>query len=342
LKKFLFAAVKIGVSAAILAWLFVQAWRDESFATLWRQPKNWPLIAAALGVLFAGVSLTFLRWYLLVRALGLPFSLRDAFRLGFLGYLLNFFTLGIVGGDVIKAVFLARQQPGRRTEAVATVVVDRMVGLYALFLLSAISYLAFSVQIADESRAVEMQGVIRVGQAAIALSAAGAVAIGVLLLPGFTTSPWWDVLTGLPRVGPTFERIVGAVRAYRRRVPLMLGIVVMSLGNHVLFAAAVFLVAGGLYPTPPSLGAHMIIVPIANLAGAVPLPGGLGAYELALDFLYRGIAPELVDPRQGFVVALGFRVVAILVAMVGLVYYLAGRKEVRELIEEAERESGPP
>ena len=64
--------------------------------------------------------------------LHLPFRLRDAFRLGFLAFLLNFVSVGAVGGDLFKAFFIARDQPGRRTEAVATVVVDRLVGFYAL------------------------------------------------------------------------------------------------------------------------------------------------------------------------------------------------------------------
>ncbi len=62
--------------------------------------------------MFCAVSLTFVRWYLLVRALGLHFRLLDAFRLGFLGYLFNFVSVGSVGGDLFKAIFIAREQPG--------------------------------------------------------------------------------------------------------------------------------------------------------------------------------------------------------------------------------------
>ena len=41
-----------------------------------------------------------------------------------------------MGGDLFKAIFIAREQPGRRTEAVATVLVDRVIGMYALVLLT--------------------------------------------------------------------------------------------------------------------------------------------------------------------------------------------------------------
>ena len=68
----------------------------------------------------AAVVLTFVRWYLLVTPLGLPFHLRDAIRLGFVGYLFQFASLGAVGGDLFKAAFLAHEQPRRRPEGTTT------------------------------------------------------------------------------------------------------------------------------------------------------------------------------------------------------------------------------
>src|SRR5262249_13835966 len=75
--------------------------------------------------------LTFVRWYVLVRAQGLPFKLSDALRLGMAGFFFNSFLPGAVGGDILKAMFLAREQ-SRRAVAVATVVMDRVIGLWAL------------------------------------------------------------------------------------------------------------------------------------------------------------------------------------------------------------------
>ena len=68
------------------------------------------------------------RWRMLVRAAGMSFSYKDAFRLGFLGFLLNFVSVGAVGGDLFKAVFIAREQPGRRIAAIVSVALDRLLG----------------------------------------------------------------------------------------------------------------------------------------------------------------------------------------------------------------------
>ena len=81
----------------------------------------------ALGfvVYLAALVLTFLRWFWLVRALGLPFRVRDALRLGFIGNVFNLVIPGAVGGDLVKGAFLCREQ-ARKTQAVASMVIDRL------------------------------------------------------------------------------------------------------------------------------------------------------------------------------------------------------------------------
>ena len=95
----------------------------------------------------------------------------------------------------------------------------------------------------------------------------------------------------------------------------------------------------------PSLGEHFIIVPLSMVAGALPFtPAGLGTFELAMDQLYQLIPAS--PCRDGILVALAYRLMTILIAMIGVVYYWASRREVRELLEEAEHEqqalSGEP
>jgi uncharacterized membrane protein YbhN (UPF0104 family) len=77
---------------------------------------------------------------------------------------------------------------------------------------------------------------------------------------------------------------------------------------------------------------------MAGAFGAIPLPGGLGAFEVALDFLYRNISPESVAERQGFVIAIAYRVFTLLIASIGIGYYLASRREVQTLLREAKRQ----
>ncbi|MBW3598374.1 MAG: flippase-like domain-containing protein [Planctomycetes bacterium] len=345
LRRWTAAVWKVAVSAALLAWLFHKAARDDSFQQLRTQPKDWPLLAAAAAVTLTAVAATIIRWYLLVRTVQLPFTLREAFRLGFLGFLLNFFTLGIVGGDAIRAVFVARQNPGRGAVAAATVVMDRVLGMFALVLLVSVAYLTMdwsAVAARDPEGLAVIQNLCRI---ALGFMIAGAAAMAVMLLPGFTTSPLWDALAELPAVGNTIAHLVEALRMYRQRLWIIGVSIVIGLGVHGLLAAAIYLIAHGLPGDAPDFVTHLVISPMANVFGSLPLPGGLGAYEIALDFLYRRVSPERVAESQGFVIALAFRVITLLIATIGVGYYLTARREINTLLREAKQrnlETGQP
>lgn len=334
MRKIIFTLAKFAVSASIIAYLVYDAQRDKTFSNLASQPKHWGVLAAAAVACLTAVMLTFVRWFVLVRALELPFSLKDAFRLGFLGYLLNFVSFGAVGGDLFKAVFVAREQHGRRAEAVATVVLDRVVGLYMLFVLATVAILATG----QLHSPVEQIAIIAKG--ALFCAAAGAAGIAVLLIPGVTQGAFSAFLQRLPRIGPLFGRLLGAIRIYRRRPGMLALACALSMAIHSLSATGIWLVSKGLPGQTPSLADHFVIVPLSLVTGVLPLPvNGLGAFEAVVAFLYQRIPVGLeVAEGRGLVVALGYRAITILIAMVGVCYYLASRREVAEVLEEAERE----
>lgn len=339
MKRVFIAIIKIGISCAILTYLFQQAWRDDSFLALYEQPKRWSLLALACAAAIASLLLTIVRWRILVQALGIPFALRDALRLGMLGYLFNFFTLGIVGGDVLKAVMIARRQHGQRLEAVSSVLVDRVIGLFALFLVASAAILSLDwggLQVRDES---QLAAVRRVCSMTIGLAAIGGISSALVMTPAVTRLYFVQFFTHLPRIGVWIGRIIAAVQLYQQRKGALTVGMMLSFCVHLLSTASVFLVAQGLPGNAPSFAAHFVIVPIAMVAGAIPLPGGLGAVEYALDFLYRGISSVEIAERQGFIIALAFRVITMIIASIGFVYYLVDRRELRNAIKEAEDET---
>lgn len=329
LKKVLINVLKFGVPIVIIAWLLASV-PEEQFRELQQRPKKWIMLVAALSLVFAAVSLTFIRWFLLVRALRLQFRLLDAFRLGFLGYLFNFVSVGSVGGDLFKAFFIARQQPGRRAEAIATVVVDRMIGLYALLLLTSGVLLVCGLP----NTSAELR---TISHLTLGATGIGGVGILMLLVPGFTSGAVSEFLTGLPRIGKTLGKLITAVRIYRKRWPTIVVAVAMSLGTHALFALALFLIASALFQHVPTLLEHMIMSPLGMVTGTLPFtPAGFGAFEFAIEKLYEIVpAAENIDV-VGVLVALVYRLMTIIVAAIGMVIYWVSRNEVRQLLEDAE------
>jgi glycosyltransferase 2 family protein len=332
LKRLVWSIVKIAVSLGILALLAVQAQRNNVFEDLLRQPKHWGLLAAACGLCFAAVSITLVRWYWLVRALDLPIRLNEAFRLGLLGYLFNLAPMGIVGGDLLKAVMLARRHPGRRAEAVVTVFMDRLIGLYVLFLVAA--------------TAILVTGLWRTGtpdvrlacRAALALAAAGTVFVAVLLLPDASQGKTIAWCGRLPYVGRVLKRLIESVRMYRFRLGTLAVSALATVAVHSLFTVAVYLIARGLFDPAQPLAAQFVVYPLSAVTKVLPI--NLGPFEAVFNLFYAEI--PLIGAAagegqgllgQGLVVALCYRIIELLVAAIGLVYYLSSRREVAEAME---------
>lgn len=329
LKKHIITLLKVVIPLIIIIWLLTRV-DSEQLHDLRSRPKRWGMLALAAALVMLAVCTSFVRWYLLVRTLGIPFRLRDAFRLGFLGFLLSFVSVGSVGGDLFKAIFIAREQPERRPEAIATVVVDRMFGLYALLMVTTAAILIS--QIADPSPTLATICNLTLGATAI-----GGIGSIMVLIPGFTRGSLWELLSGLPRVGPIIERLITSVRMYRDKLVTMFWALFMSIAIHVLFAVAIFLIAAGLFEETPTLGEHLILVPLCMVAGALPFtPAGLGSFEIAMEKLYEIVPANGAGDVIAVLVALAYRLITILIAAVGVIYYWTCRREMQELMAEAE------
>src|SRR5205823_5762032 len=128
---------KYGLGIALLLYVIWRYWRPSSgapgLADTLAKPIHFIPLCLAILIYLMGVLVTFVRWFILVRAQKLPFTLPDAIRLGLIGFYLNAYLPGGVGGDIIKAAFLVKEQ-SRRTVAVATVLIDRAMGLWGILL----------------------------------------------------------------------------------------------------------------------------------------------------------------------------------------------------------------
>jgi glycosyltransferase 2 family protein len=330
-KKLLWNLLRWGLPLAILAYLVYDATRNDSFTRLRDEPKHWGYLGLASLCCLAAVLLTIVRWFFLVRALHIPLLVRDAFRLGFLGYLLNFVSPGSVGGDLFKAVFLARDRPGRRAEVAVTVIVDRLIGLYALFVVGTAAILMTGVW---RSNAEQVRVVCQV---MFWCTGVGTAVLVISSLPGFSEGPISRWLQSLPRVGPVAQRLARSNRMYYQHFWVMPLAVILSVGVHSFYSIAIWLIAIGLLSDAPSLGSHFVIVPTAMATGAIPLaPNGLGTFELVVKTLYQYLPGGTeAAASAGLLVALGYRLVTVLIAAVGAAIYFASRREMSKVLHEA-------
>jgi uncharacterized membrane protein YbhN (UPF0104 family) len=328
-------AAKYALAVALLVLVVSMNW--TGLKTLFsREPHLLPFVAA--GLILAGCTgIQYYRWYLLVRALGLPFTFRNAVRLGLVGTFYNTFLPGSVGGDIVKAYFIAKGHPTRRPSAVATVVADRLVGLFGLLLFAATvggaCWAGGNEKISANSK---LQAIILVCAGLVSVAVLGYLAIG--LLSHHAADRFAGRLHRLKKVGPTLAELWFTLRTYRQRPGTVLAVVAMSAVVHTGFVTMYHLATRVFPPDDPNLLATLpetfVIAPIGFIVQAlIPVPGGLGGGELTFGGLYALIrGPE--GAAVGTAGRLALRLIEWTLGLIGYVAYLRMRGELP--VEEAE------
>jgi len=331
--------LKWPAALGVLAWLYYT--NQTALREIAGAPKSWGYLCGALLLIGTACVLTFFRWYLLVRAQQFPFRFRDALRLGFIGLVANYVAPGAVGGDIVKAFLMARGQTSRRTAAVATVVLDRILGMLALVMVGAIVALFPSTTLDHP----QLQSV---GRFMWAGTAAGLVGLWLMLTPAITHAPWIRRLEKLPKVGHMLGELVHGVELYQSRPATVVLALLISLAGHGGLIAGFYLCALWMkQPWVPDLLTHFYFMPTAELFGAfVPVPAGMGALEGAVQWFYERLKPETVTAEAaaaaGFMAAIAFRLVQLVIAAAGGGYYITARGEIASAMHEAEEAQHEP
>lgn len=332
LRRTIVTLVKLLLGAAILVYLVFKG--RDAFSELSAKTIDWPMMVGALVFTLLMAGLSYVRWHILIRALGIEARLVDTLRLGALGFALNFVSPGSIGGDFFKAIFLAHGHPSRRPEAIATVVADRVMGLLTMLLLASIGILAAGLLSTSSPKLKTLCEIILLFTA---LLWGGCI---LLLLFGALTGPWVrSKVEMLPLAGKTVSRLLAVVQVYRTRKGMLTAAFAVSFVMALCYVTSYYLVARGLPIEPPSWAEHLVIIPMSGLVGAIPLtPSGLGTTEAAIEALYKAMpGGSHILSGQGTLVGVGRRVTDIAVALIGLAFYLTNRREVSEVFAEAEQ-----
>ncbi|MFT5289819.1 MAG: hypothetical protein ACI8QS_003478 [Planctomycetota bacterium] len=267
-----------------------------------------------------GLLLCIYRWRLLLAIAGCPASLLETARLTLLGYFFNLVMPGMTGGDLIKGVVVARNNPKRRTDALVSIVVDRVIGLLALMALTGVTLLVAGEEFSELR--LPIWGLV------VAVFGGALIYANPRLRALFRVE---QILQKLP-LGDKLQALDRAAVIYLRH-PVKLAIAgLLSLGNHtfIILGVWVFGRSFGVDAESVSLGEFFVVVPVANIVGALPLaPGGWGLGEAVYKGLFERIG---ASGALGVATSVTFRLTQLGFGLLGGVYLLlpSGRQAVRE------------
>lgn len=235
---------------------------------------------ALLALLLAGVMpVQALRWWLLLRARAIAPAPSTVLRLHLIGCFWNLLFPGLTGGDAVKAWQVA-QGSGRTADAILSVVVDRILGLLALFLLAAGAALLLSGSAAHQALALR-------AWLALALLVGG---LALWLSPALSRLSGLDRLFAWAQRREPLARTVTALLAYRgHHATLLCGIACSATGHMLQIGGCIYAArAVGIGCPWQELA---VLLPLIFLIGALPISlFGLGVMEVAAVALLAGSA----------------------------------------------------
>lgn len=304
--------LKIAVLVGIVAWL-ISTFPRKDAEFLFSQKKNWLLLSQSMSFVLIAHLISYWRWQILVQALNVPMRLLEAIRLGFLGTLLNQVSFGAVGGDLFKAIEAARRSNTRRTEVVASVLVDRAIGLLGLLLVASIG-LSLSYELSPRLLTIKWAAISVAGIAILFI-------LAIVVCGRFVSFAW---LRRIPWIGHTIHRLALACMIFQGRPRLVLEVLGASMCVHFCMTVSCYLISASIYDSHPTLLEHFMTIPPAMAAATLPLtPGGIGVQEAAISKLFLEL-PQIPEGYSALIMAALFRLFLMVVPLIGAVYYFLG------------------
>jgi len=314
-------AAKLTLAAALLMWMMTSGRLDLS--RLAQATAHWPLLLAIVTIYYVEIYVMAWRWNLLLGAQGLQLSLQQAFSLTMIGSLFNVMIPGMVGGDVVRGYYIGRRAAGRMPEALATILMDRVVGLLGLAVLAAGAAI-WNFRMITESRILELLCLF-----AIVVAAAGAIGLVLTVAAGgrATILDRW----GASRWVTSLMKAIGTLTPYRQNPRLLTTALSASVFNQVLSCLAFYLAMQALEQPLIPWGYFFLLVPLGLMMTALPIsPAGVGVGQATFFTLF-GIIPGS-SGKMGANAFTVLQLLLIVVYLTGLYSYLTYKHTMGEEI----------
>ena len=287
LKKAALTTLQVLVTVGILFVVFHDPAKRGEMARALGKADRWWLFAgfAAYGVveICAGI-----RWQLLLRVQGIALSWARVFMLLLIGVFFNFVIPGGTGGDVVKVFYLLKETPGKRAQALLSVLVDRLVGLFALIAMAGV-FIAVEwswLRSAPDAAKYIWTALAILGGSLAALGAS-------FLLTGF------GLIHKLPARLPgrdKFAELALAYNLYGRAWKPTASAFLLSVGAHLGYFAMFYCAAAAFESSMtaeshiPSYGQLCAIMPVIATITSLPISvGGLGVREKLFQIFLHGL-----------------------------------------------------
>ncbi|MBI2438438.1 MAG: flippase-like domain-containing protein [Lentisphaerae bacterium] len=328
LKKVPFALLRLAAGVGVIAWLFSRMDLHGLMTVLRESLTRWPWLLCAIMLCFICLCGGVIRWKIILDGRGLRMSWSRVFSVYFIGHFFNAFLFGSTGGDLARAFYAAQETHHMKTEAVATVLIDRVIGLVLLDLLTLVMLIS-RASFYISHWVTHIPALLVVGMNVL-------TAVGLAALFNAHRFQHWRMfrrLTNHKVVGPIIRRTLISILLYRRKKSVLLKTLLLSLAIHLLITVECYCLGRSLQ-VHLGLIAYLTVIPMIMAIAALPItPGSLGIREGLAVALFSALG---IGSTQSLPLSLMFYLISVAWSLLGGLIFLgysagAGRTAHEEL-----------
>ena len=312
----LFLIVKIAFAGLIITWLIRSGHLDFSQVAKALNPSHALIISAIYMLSFLLVSERFRR---LLKTQKVDLSPWEGWKLFSIGLFFNFLIPGSVGGDLVKAYYLQKEQGHQSASSPYTILLDRAIGLFCLMLVGLFS-LFFNWSVVKENAPL-----------LTTMTLLFVVLCGILGLAaaGFSKKIRHVAFHLIPekwlRIRNVMKSFLMGFEFYAQHPITLLIALGMTFVAQFLVILAMYIAsyAAG-FEVPIAIFFFVVPVGIAISGLPLALPGGIGIGQAAFLVLFNMILGY--ESTVGPTIVTIHQIICITLSLQGLIFYLLRKK----------------
>lgn len=306
--------LKIVFAFGLIAWLIKGGRLNLRELKMLLTPENVMICMSLVGVT---LYLASERWRVIMASQGFHLSRWMTFRLTFVGLFFNFFVPGGVGGDVVKAYYVARTNTERKFLSVFTILLDRVLGLFAMSVM-AVASLALDFAFIWNHPQLHVVAVVLI-LLMTGFTVGGAIAFSRRFRHSRRLNKIMRNIPGHHRIHQLWDSLL----LFRHHKIAFAKAFALSIVGQVC-SVFVFIQCGTLLGYHLPLHLYFVAVPIGFMITAIPIsPAGIGVGQAAFLFLFNAF--QGTESNLGATAITAFQACSLLWGLVGAFFYMTMR-----------------
>lgn len=274
LKKAHVTLLRLAIAISIIIYLIHKVDLTDFGATIAESFNHSGWLLSGVILFFFCLCLGIIRWKIILDTQDLAISWSRVFSIHFIGQFFNSFMIGATGGDLVKAFYAAKETHHKKTETVATVIIDRTIGLIVFCAIAGVMLV-----VKAEFYLSHWQTHIPV---IIMLVMITAVVLGLVILFNINRFKDWPLFNRIrnhPLLRTQIKRLLISIQLYHQSTRALIMTTLLSLAAHVLLVLECYCL-GRSFQIHLGFIDYLTVIPLVMAISALPItPGGLGIRE---------------------------------------------------------------